>query len=171
MEKSKPPLKIRCWATGTLPSVAIGGNPRTSRQDVARDVRICAGCGWADIHINPCVSRLKREYQISILAKKPMAIPESCFCQTAWPAEDCGEIDPRILSCMTCKPRRGNAYLLLRTATNKAVERRNTFRNAIRHLRFLDVQAQTEHRSEGSGLPGSCVFLKRHGRIFLYGVK
>ena len=40
-------------------------------------------------------------------------------------------------------------YLLLRTATNKAAERRNTFRNAIRHPRFLDVQAQTENWGVG----------------------
>ena len=58
------------------------------------------------------------------------------------------------------------AYLLLRTATNKAAESRNTFRNAIRHPRFLDVQAQTEHRAERSGLPGSGVFLERRGQFF-----
>ena len=63
MEKSSPqtPTENPLGPANQLRKCAIGGNPRTSRQDVARDVRICAGCGWADIHINPCVSRLKRE--------------------------------------------------------------------------------------------------------------
>ena len=60
MEKSpQTPTENPLGHANQLPFVAIGGNPRTSRQDVARDVRICAGCGWADIHINPCASRLK----------------------------------------------------------------------------------------------------------------
>ena len=73
------------------------------------------------------------------------------------------------------------AYLLLRTATNKAAERRNTFRNAIRHPRFLDVQAQTERglpftpkplaKTPRRGTPRTTRFdelspLVRRGRIF-----
>ena len=42
---------------------------------------------------------------------------------------------------------------------------------SVRHPRFLDVQAQTENRSEGSGLPGPGSSSRRRGRIFRYGVK